>query len=117
VTPGEIRFDHLVGLWEDGERRLREREPTERAVLERVIAAVVDELRRRLGGAFSAQELADYYAAEGTDWCFAVAMRAAPETPAAWDMTTVANAAFARYLRGSIDFGGGSRRLRPSDRD
>jgi hypothetical protein len=117
VTPGEIRFDHLVGLWEDGERRLREVDPAERAALERVVAAVVDELRRRLGGAFSAQELADYYAAHGIDWCFTVATRAAPDTPAAWELATVANAAFARYLRSAVDFGGGSRRLRQSDRD
>jgi hypothetical protein len=117
VSAGELRFDHVVGLWEDGERRLSELPPSERDIVERVIAAVVDELRRRLGGAFSAQELADYYAAEGTDWCFGVAMHAAPNSPAAWDMATVANAAFARYLRGAVDFGGGSRRLRETDRD
>ncbi len=32
-----------------------------------------------------------------------------PETPEAWDMTTVAGAAFARYVRESGDYAGGRR--------
>ena len=58
------------------------------------------ELRRRLGGPFSVQELARLYIEQGTDWCFEIAMREAPNNPAAWDLTTVAGAAFARYARG-----------------
>jgi hypothetical protein len=105
----EVRFDHVRGLWEDGERRLRALDPSERAPVERAVAAVVDELRRRVGGTFTAQQLTDYYVLEGTDWCFGVAMKAAPDSPEAWDIATVSGAAFARYLRAASDFGGGRR--------
>lgn len=110
-----VRFDHVVGLWEEGARRLRELDPADRDRTERVIDLVVDELRRRLGGGFHAQELADYYLSEGTDWCFDIALRAAPDTPAAWDMTTIAGAAFARYLRSAVDYAGGRRLTQPEE--
>ena len=50
------------------------------------------------------QELAALYADQGTDWCFDIATRVAPGEPAAWDMTTVANAAFGRYAREASDY-------------
>jgi hypothetical protein len=115
VSPsGEVRFEDVAGLWEEGQRRLRDADPRLRPALERVIEAIVGELRRRLGGAFTAQELADFYARHGTEWCFEVAMRAAPGIPEAWDLATVAGAGYARYLRGASDFGGG-RRVRDPD--
>ncbi|PZS10876.1 MAG: hypothetical protein DLM64_07845 [Solirubrobacterales bacterium] len=104
-----MRFDELIGLWQDGQRRLSRSEPDARAALERVTEAIVVELRRRLGGSFTAEELAREYLEQGTDWCFHLATRVAPLTPAAWDMTTVAGAAFARYLREASDYGGGRR--------
>jgi hypothetical protein len=104
MSAPELRFEDLIGLWEEGERRLREVEPTDRTVLERVVTEVVDELRRRIGGSFRVQELACYYIDTGTDWCFAIATRVAPATPAAWDMTTVSGAAFARYAREAADY-------------
>ncbi len=67
------------------------------------------ELRRRLGGPFSADELARFYLGQGTDWCFQIATRVAPGSPAAWDLTTVAGAAFARYVREATDYAGGRR--------
>lgn len=98
------RFEQLMGLWQDGQRRLAEAEPSDRAALERVTEAIVSELRRRVGGQFSVQELADLYIEQGTDWCFAVAMHVEPSNPAAWDVTTVAGAAFARYAREAGDY-------------
>ena len=68
--------------------------------------ALVAELRRRLGGRFTARELADLYEA-GTDWCQQVAMRIAPEDPWAWEAGVVADAAFGRYLREATDYAGG----------
>ncbi len=106
-----VRFDEVIGLWREGDRRLARAEPADWPALARVTDAIVVELRRRLGGTFTAQELADLYADQGTDWCFDIATRVAPETPAAWDMTTVANAAFARYLREASDYAGGRRIL------
>lgn len=104
-----MRFDEAIGLWREGERRLAAADPALRPALERAVALIVDELRRRLGGPFTAQQLATLYGTEGTDWCFELATRAAPDEPAAWDLTTVAGAAFARYLREASDWGGGRR--------
>jgi hypothetical protein len=101
-----MRVEQLIGLWQEGQRRLAQAEPADRAVLERVADELVLELRRRLGGPFTVQELAKLYLEQGTDWCFQVATRVAPQNPAAWDMTTVGGAAFARYAREAIDFRG-----------
>jgi len=108
-----VSFDSVIGLWREGERRLQSAAPELRPALERVVAAVVLELRRRLGGTFTAEELAELYLREGTDWCFDIATRAAPSTPEAWDLTTISGAAFLRYLRTSSDYAGG--RLRVED--
>ncbi|MGI8864966.1 MAG: hypothetical protein ACR2JH_11330 [Solirubrobacteraceae bacterium] len=104
-----VSFEEVIGLWRDGQRRLAQASPEARPALERVTDELVDELRRRLGGPFSSDELATLYVEQGTDWCFDVATRAAPMNPEAWDMTTVASAAFARYLREAADYGGGRR--------
>jgi hypothetical protein len=109
LSPQPISFESLWGLWQEGQRRLAEAPPTERAALDRVIDAVVEELRRRLGGAFTVSELAQLYVEQGTDWCFDIATRVAPNTPAAWDLTTVTGAAFARYARGASDYSIGRR--------
>ena len=109
------RFEDLIGLWQHGERRLRELEPGERQTAQRVVDAILDELRRRLGGTFSVQELADLVVRDGTDWCFDVAVRVAPLTPEAWDLTTVAGAAFARYAREASDFATGRRLVEPPE--
>jgi hypothetical protein len=105
-----VGFDNDIQLWRQGERRL-ERAPAERvAMLERVTAALVAELRRRLGGGFSAEELASLYES-GTAWCLQVAMQVAPDDPWAWDAAIVVDAAFARYLREASDFAGGRREV------
>jgi hypothetical protein len=102
-------FDVLIGLWEDGQRRVAAAEPAKRRVLERVVADIFLELRRRVGGKFTTDELAAYYLREGTDWCFQIACTSAPSSPEAWDLGTVAGAAFARYVRQAADYGGGVR--------
>lgn len=105
-----MTFEEAIGAWREGQRRLDRTAPQDRRVLDRVVEAVVDELRRRLGGPFTADELARFYGEQGTDWCFDIATRVAPANPDAWDLTTVAGAAFARYLREATDYGGGRRR-------
>ena len=104
-----LQFDEVIGLWLEGQRRLAQAEPAVRPALERVTDAIVEELRRRLGGPFTTDELARLYVEQGTDWCFDIATRAAPSTPEAWDLTTVGGAAFARYVREASDYGGGRR--------
>jgi hypothetical protein len=99
-----MRFDDAFALWQEGERRLASADPEDKPALERVIGELVPELRRRLGGPFTTEELAQLYAAQGTDWAFEVATRVAPRNPAAWDMPVVAGAAFARYAREASDY-------------
>jgi hypothetical protein len=77
--------------------------------MDRVVDELVVQLRRRLGGPFTVNELARLYIEQGTDWCFDVAVRVAPNRPAAWDLTTVAGAAFAIYARQAIDYTTGRR--------
>lgn len=97
--------------WEEGRRRLAAAPPEQRRLLERVTEKVVQELRRRLGGPFSSDELVALYEA-GTSWVTDVAVAAAPEAPEAWDVRLVGDAAFARYLREASDFAGGRRIMR-----
>lgn len=101
-------FETDLDQWERGYDRLTGASPDERPMLERVTRAVEAELRRRLGGAFTADELSALYD-EGTDWCSNLAIAVAPDDPYAWDVRIVADAAFARYLRGASDFAGGRR--------
>jgi hypothetical protein len=105
-----VSFETALAQWQDGLRRLAAAPPEQQRMLERVTQAIEAELRRRLGGRFTAQELAELYD-QGTDWTVDVAVRTAPEDPYAWDVRTVADAAFGRYLRGASDYAGG-RRLR-----
>jgi hypothetical protein len=102
-------FDQVIGLWREGQRRLLESPPSVRRSRERVVDAIVDELRRRLGGPFTAEELAQLYLRGGIDWCFDIATRVAPGDPEAWDLTTISGAGFARYLREASDYAGGRR--------
>jgi hypothetical protein len=103
-----VPFENALMQWQDGLRRLDEAPPEQRRMLERVTQAIEAELRRRLGGAFSSTELAELYD-RGTDWATDLAVSVAPDDPYAWDARTVADAAFARYLRGATDFAGGRR--------
>ena len=98
--------------WLEGERRLAAA-GSERRACEAVTDKIVAELRRRLGGPFLAEELADLYS-EGTDWCLMLAMAAEPNEPRAWDAATVVDAAFGRYLREAGDYAGG-RIVAPGD--
>jgi hypothetical protein len=74
----------------------------------RAVDAVRDELRRRIGPTFSAEQLAELYAA-GTDWCLELAAQIAPAEATDWDPQVIADAAFYLYLRGARDWGGGRR--------
>ena len=101
-------FENAIYQWQQGERRLRGAPEERSKILERVTAALVAELRRRLGGRFNSQELVDLYGSS-TSWCLQVAMAAAPEEPWAWEAGTVVDAAFGRYLREASDYAGGRR--------
>ncbi len=103
-----MSFDTAIHQWREGERRLEDAPPPQRVALERVTDAIHRELRRRLGGAFTTDELADLYDS-GTDWTLDLAVSVAPGAPWAWDQRIVADAAFARYVREATDYAGGRR--------
>jgi hypothetical protein len=103
-----MEFETAIHLWRDGERRLAAAEPAQLPALEMVTDRIVAELRRRLGGAFTTRELVDLYD-RGTDWCLDLAVAVAPGAPWAWDVRTVGDAAFLRYVREAVDFAGGRR--------
>jgi hypothetical protein len=105
-----MSFENAIYQWQQGERRLRAAPPERRPQLERVVEVLVGELRRRLGGRFSSQELVELYG-QGTGWCLQQAMKAAPEDPWAWEAGLVVDAAFAHYLREASDYAGGRRAL------
>lgn len=101
-------FETALEQWQAGQRRLAAADPGDRAALERVTRRVEDELRRRLGGPFTTQELSDLYDA-GTGWVTDLAVEAAPEEPWTWDVRVVGDAAFGRYVREASDYAGGRR--------
>ena len=102
--------------WREGQRRVEDALPDERLALERVTERILAELRRRLGGPFTIDELVALYD-QGTAWCTDIAYSVAPGAPWTWDARTTADAAFGRYVREATDYAGG-RRLdpRPADR-
>jgi hypothetical protein len=101
-------YETAVFDWRAGERRLEETPPDERLAMERVVEALLAELRRRIGITFTVDELACLYD-QGIDWTLDVAQRVAPDAPWAWDASVVADAAFNRYLRAASDYAGGRR--------
>lgn len=95
--------------WEEGARELAAiDDPRERRIADRVVDAIREELRRRIGPTFSAAELADLYG-RGTDWALRIAGDVAPATEG--QAQTLADAAFWAYLRGATDFAGGRRQV------
>jgi hypothetical protein len=108
TTVEGVPFDTDLEQWQAGERRLEEAPFDERPVLEVVTRKVHDELRRRLGGPFTTEELVELYD-QGTGWVSDIAVAAAPDAPFAWDVRIVGDAAFGRYVRNAVDFSGGRR--------
>jgi|SRR5215467_4143437 len=92
--------------WEDGRRVLEglRDDPPERRRADRVIAAVHEELRRRIGPTFRAAELAELYA-QGTDPYVRIAQDSEPGLRT--DPMSLVDAAFWLYLRRAGDFAGG----------
>jgi hypothetical protein len=105
-----VSFENANYQWQQGERRLRAEPLERRPGMERVTDALVAELRRKLGGRFSSEELVTLYN-HGTSWCLQVAMKVAPNDPWAWEAGVVVDAAFGRYLREAADYAGGRREV------
>jgi hypothetical protein len=104
-----LSVESAVFQWEEGYRKLEEArsEPRHYRALGRVVSAVQDQLRQRLGSTFSVEELASLYYA-GTEWGLEIAIETSPHDQALWDASTVVDAAFYLYMREAADFAGGS---------
>src|SRR4051794_4017410 len=98
-------LDNALFQWEEGALRLRELSGDRRAA-SKAVEAIRDELRRRIGPTFTAQQLAELYA-RGTDWCLEAARRAAPMDAVDLDTQAIVDGAFHQYLRGAKDYSGG----------
>lgn len=100
-------IENALFQWEEGEVRIRQAAgDRERRDLDRAAYVVVDELRKRLGGAFTLDELAGVYG-EGTDWAADIVLMRFSGT----DSTAAVNAGFLRFARGASDYAGGRRRI------
>jgi hypothetical protein len=97
--------ENAIFQWEYGERRLRETSEPAHSQLEDAVMVVLDELRRRLGSAFTVEELAAFYAHD-VDWASDIAQREAAGTDSSW----VVDAAFSRYAREATNYAGGRAR-------
>ena len=93
--------------WDEGRRRLAdEGEDTARSRhLGILVAAVTDELQRRVGQTFTLGDLADAYGG-AEDWVREVIVTSAPAHARAGirDTALVQDAAFARYAQGASDY-------------
>lgn len=99
-------FENALFQWEEGWRALQELrgDPGASGRADRILAALHDELRRRIGPTFRAAELAQLYA-QSTDWALEVALGAGSEAPL--EPPLLIDAAFWLYLRRASDFAGG----------
>jgi hypothetical protein len=96
-------LENAVDQWLQGERAVNAAPPAEQGGLERAVALVQDEVRRRLGSVFYVSELAELYG-RGTEWAESIA-----QGPAGRDAIPAVDAAFYRYARQASDYAGGRR--------
>ena len=101
-------LDNALFQWEEGARRLGDlsSDPRTARTARKAVDAIRDELRRRIGATFTAQQLADLYG-QGTDWCLDAARRGAPMAAVELDTQAIVDGAFFEYLRGAQDYSGG----------
>ena len=100
-------MDSTRQQWQDGLRRLAESasDPVRYAQLQDLVAAVLAELRRRLGSKFTLAELESLHR-EADDWVREVVLDSLPEEPrvGVGDAPLVQDAAFGSYARGAGDW-------------
>jgi hypothetical protein len=106
---GAYPLANALYQWEEGYRELQALSDSPmRRLADRLVDAVREELRRRIGPTFTAAELAELYG-RGTDWCLQLAIDLTPALEG--DAQSLADAAFWLYLRGAGDFAGGRQLL------
>jgi hypothetical protein len=101
----EAEAQYARSRWEEGELRIQRvaSDSHRRDVLEEVVEGILRELEKRIGQIFVTADLAGIqYRSE--DWCTSIAHETAPDSPWAWELDTVQNAAFHRYSRRASDY-------------
>jgi len=100
-----IALDQTRREWELGHRRLQEeaRESRREEAVLSELDAVLAELRRRVGQAFTLSDLADAYAASDA-WTRAAVEELQPASGWPRRLSTVTDAAFHLYSRGAVDY-------------
>lgn len=109
-------FELAFQQWRAGDAGVAAVEGAKRIAIDRVLEALLAEIRRRLGSTFTTDELVALYD-QGTSWCMDLAVATAPGAPWAWDERLVADATFYRYVREAQDFAGGRRIALRADED
>ena len=100
-------FENALFEWEEGRRRLQAlgEDPAARRRADRIVDAIREELRRRVGITFTAAELAECYG-QGTEWSLQLVADTAPSFS---DAQALTDAAFWLFLQGASDYAGGRR--------
>jgi hypothetical protein len=101
----ETLVEYARTRWEEGEHRVQRHtaDSLRRDQLERVVEALLQELEKQIGQVFNTVELARLQD-RSEAWCTRIAHEVAPESPYAWELDTVQNAAFHRYSRRATDY-------------
>ena len=104
----EVGFQTTVLDWEEGYRRVQaaRSDAAHNRMLGRVVTAIEDELRKRLGSRFRVGELVSLYREWGDVLCD-VGMAALPRGADLSDVSAACDAAFYLYMREAEDFAGG----------
>jgi hypothetical protein len=103
VSPLDPEVASARFSWEEGLARMSEPAPAAVArARRRIVAAVHDELRRRVGVTFTLAELAAAYLG-APSWYLELAQRVAPRHPEAWDPAVTLDGAFGIYMRQATD--------------
>ena len=109
----EAGLQNAVFQWEEGYKRVQaaRSDPARHRALGRVVTAVEDELRKRLGLRFTVAELAALYRERG-DLLTDLGMAAVSPAEDLTDVSAASDAAFWLYMREASDFAGGRPRAR-----
>lgn len=101
MSADDARVASARFAWDDGARQLAPRlaDGGNRA---RLVDAIHDELRRRVGATFRVGELVEVY--EGASgWYLELASRIAPGDPESWEPSVTMDGAFGLYQRFAVD--------------
>jgi hypothetical protein len=102
VTSEDAELAAATFAWEEGLARLAASTGPLGRSRRRIVAAVEQELRRRVGTEFTRRELARAYE-DASSWYLDLAAAVAPREPAAWDPAVALDAAFGAYARRAQD--------------